>query len=377
MEKQLEKYLSKNGLAIEGMNSDTITISIQEGTLMQMIQIIMQGVAQCIYSSSEEESSHKKKDKNSTKKKKEDSSQKKDKIPSKKKTIKRESSSEEEKVIPKKKGKNKIEEDICTSQKKRESSSEEEEKVKSKYSKKLEEALSYSEHDNLNRITIKRDKIRKRLDAYPEITEDLITNLFHKYDDLFLDGYIKARMKEKKLKLEISANKLLTSTAGCVSNREGKIILKISIPVLMGVTISTKDNMLANTDTPVVDRLDALMQIIEHELVHIITLLYPPAHELNAEGKYDIAEHHGSWFVNTVKILFGHTRVTHMLTVGKREINIKYTKADFTLGQKVYFTDKAGNKQKSKIIKINPSKALVLTDTGLQYRVPYVILHPL
>lgn len=222
-------------------------------------------------------------------------------------------------------------------------------------------------------------KLNTKVNFYPDITEEFIQELVHQYDRIFLNGYIKEALKEKKLTLQVLVSTSMTKTAGSVGIKSGKIVFKISNPVLMGVTpVSVKQGVIANTDELVTSRLDAVMQIVEHELIHVITLLYSPTQELNAEGKYDIAEHHGTWFTNTADVLFGHTRVTHMLIPSGRSTptSLRHTKNDFKLGQKVHFMDRENNKIKGKVIKINPKKAVVMANDQRQFRVPYIILHP-
>jgi hypothetical protein len=380
---KLLEYLVSHGVKYSHSSGETV-LRLANSSLNELVSIILQGVAVSVYTQKKKELPSKKTPVRET-----ESSSEEESTPKKiiKKAIKKIESSSEEEQTPKKSEKKTI--------KKIESSSEEEtpkksekkvvspSKSESSSEKKLLSVLQEL-RNNFTKGSVEdlRNKVRKKIktkNGYPDVTEELVQELVDQYDKIFLKGYINYALKEKKLTLEVNVSKLLTKTAGSVGIKPGKIIFKISNPVLMGVIpASVKQGLIANTDELVIDRLDAVMQIIEHELVHVITILHSPTQELNVQGKYDIAEHHGTWFTNTANTLFGHTRVTHMLIPSGRATptSLKHTKEDFKLSQRVYFMNKDGKKLYGKVIKINPKKALVMTDNSLQFRVPYIILHP-
>ena len=224
-----------------------------------------------------------------------------------------------------------------------------------------------------------REEIRKKVnkpDGYPAITSMLVAKLITYYDAYFLNNLLAKGLRTHKLGMIAVVNTLATKTAGTAGRVKDNMEISISSTLLTNVTAENCERLFANKTTCVIDRLDALMEIVEHEIVHILAFLDEDANEVNAKGKIDAADSHGEWFMKTVAKLFRHTSFRHNLidTPGMENRTKLTTKEDLRIGQKVHFIAKGDEKMSGKVIKINPKNARVSIGPGLEYNVPYSLV---
>lgn len=237
--------------------------------------------------------------------------------------------------------------------------------------------ISELEIKNEKDVEFTRNVIKNRIkEFYPNspfqlVTPNLIAMLISEYDNLFFSGIINRKLEENDLGILAIASKSLTKTAGTASRKKKDLIVKISATIMNNITKDNAENLFGNKDESVKTRLNALMEIVEHELIHILQML---------DKNFNcLANHHGEWFKKYSKQIFFHTKCTHMLIeedpfIEKSDLK----KEDLKLGDNVSFItknkDKTFCKNKGKIIKLNPKKAKVFVDIGLSYSVSYAYL---
>lgn len=245
---------------------------------------------------------------------------------------------------------------------------------------KVSELPERSESD-INKL---RDKIRRRVmkqldieDGFPTITSEMIAEFIAYYDAYFFNRLIETNLEENNLEIVSIASNTLRTTAGTAGRIGDYLAVSISTKVMEGVKSDNSHRLLANKQTPVKDRLDALMNIIEHELIHILAMLDKDANTVNVGGVIEASEVHGDWFKRYARKIFGHTEYKHNLIdyQGSNSPELKKTtKERLSVGQKIYFFDKSGQKITGTINKLNPVNARVLIGVGREYNVPYSLL---
>lgn len=184
--------------------------------------------------------------------------------------------------------------------------------------------------------------------------------LYELYDKFFLNNECEKLIKEKKYKLEFKVGYGKKRIGYCKRLDRQTYLISIS-NMLTKLNFNNKLNI---NGIDVDNRLDALLILFEHELIHLYMFL---------KGWYDIKDKyylpHGKLFKTLVRRLFGHTKVRHQLDENKQIKN----KNDFNLKQKVCFDYKKAKKS-GIIIKLNPKRAKILLDNNIIMLVPYSLL---
>jgi hypothetical protein len=345
MEETLKKFLSSQGVTVNKTDRDMIVI-MSNGTLKSLASLIMQGSALCL-DLEEGEAEEKRRSRTSSVIKK---------SPIRKSS--REKYVEQTRVVSQ--DTNLV---LFNSFAKFDSQ------------KKIDHLeLSSSEEIELKRMMI-REIIEEKFHSFPdpEITPPLVAELISQYNDIFLDQILSKRLEEEGLGMYATTSKMLTRTAGTASRKDDNFIIKVSYKILMGVTSKNGSKLYANTQNPVGDRLNALMEIIEHELVHIINMLNIDSNEVNEDGTFDVADSHGRWFQKKSKEIFRHTSMRHFLIDDGTE-GSNYERNDYSIDETVSFKLKKTEGIRlftGKIIKLNPKNAKIQIDLGTGYSVPY------
>lgn len=222
-------------------------------------------------------------------------------------------------------------------------------------------------------IQAKRRHIRVTdpvLIAYPDIKDSLITSLLNYYDSIFFAGKISSFLAEKGLTFIGRSSRKLTNCVSTFSIDNKTIIYYVSHPLLMGINPDNVTAILINCSSHVADRMEALMQVIEHDLVHI--------YEFVTCGN-DMDATHSTYFNNTAAKLFGHIRSTHVLLNTTAKSNKQYTHLDFKKGQRVYFINAKDKKIEATVLYLGEKEATILVDSKehKQISIPYSRLYPL
>jgi len=235
---------------------------------------------------------------------------------------------------------------------------------------------------SLNDVTKRRKEIYDDFmeefdleDPYPNLEPSMIAFLINKYDILFFDSLLSTQLKDKGLGMLAVASNLLTKTAGCETRVDNDFIIKISTKIIDNISEDNTSRLYANKVTHVQNRIDALMEIIEHELIHAMNALDPINNEMLESGTCELQSSHGNWFTSIVNRLFLHTQHRHNLIdfAGSNEA----VKLDVQpkLGTKVSFVGKDRKMTNGTIVKLNPKKAQVRVAEGLIWNVPYPNLY--
>ena len=193
--------------------------------------------------------------------------------------------------------------------------------------------------------------------------------LFHLYDQLYFKKELTDMLANKNRKFLVGSNLRSNAKAGQHSYSDNTHTITINISMI--------NNLFKNEETLkcngliVTDRLDALMNVFEHELIHMYLSLKGLSRKIKSgAGKMYYAPH-GTLFQKTALKYFGHTDYRHCLTSG--DVNSYLTKEQTKVGMSVRFSSKT-KMIYGKVIKINPRNAKVLTESNNTYSVPYSML---
>jgi len=105
-----------------------------------------------------------------------------------------------------------------------------------------------------------------------------VRRLIEGYDELVLDGAVAALITQRGASLDTRVSRRLTSSAGCTRRKRARhggpdrYDVAVSAPLLFG-TFRGEARAVSVAGLPCRDRLDALLIVLEHELVHLLELL--------------------------------------------------------------------------------------------------------
>ncbi len=190
---------------------------------------------------------------------------------------------------------------------------------------------------------------------------DILPKLFTMYDRMFFGDQIQKIMAQKNVQINFIYNDRLVKKSGYCIKESCRYTINFSIAVLLQ-TFRNGEEFHISSGIKCYDRLECLMNVFEHELIHFIIQI------VHGHVKGDpIYKSHGEFFIQLARAYFGHTSFKHSLNqdgnkVGSRE-NFKLN--DFV----TYDSSKRGMTITGKITKLNPKTAQV----G-EYRVPYPML---
>ena len=182
------------------------------------------------------------------------------------------------------------------------------------------------------------------------------------YEYLIFSNLISNGLKKGNGNMEFGFSDRLTSTGGkCRRTGVCTYNITISSDRLNKLLPGNISDVHVNGITPK-DRVDALLLIFEHELIHAVLSIF----------KDDLSGH-DKLFKTIAKNLFGHVKSTHGIIDKKLDSPTQSIKNNFRVGDNVYFINKKNEKILGRIIKINPKRAKVNTITGV-FAVPYNML---
>jgi hypothetical protein len=188
--------------------------------------------------------------------------------------------------------------------------------------------------------------------------------MFTLYDQYFTGGTFSAYTAGSKVNLEFS--ELMTSTGGsCGFRGDCTYLLKISAKILRDITPdSLKNNTYQVGGLAVLDRLDGLMLVFEHELIHLV---------IQVAQISDGGASHGTLFKQMVLNIFGQTNIHHGLIARPsgigRPVVANPVQGQLRAGDTVYVNIK-GETIMAVVIKVNPKTVDVHSAKG-DFRVGY------
>jgi hypothetical protein len=186
----------------------------------------------------------------------------------------------------------------------------------------------------------------------------ILDPLYRLYDKYFFQSQLSQLLVGKKLTIQYSK---MTSRGGSCDKNGCEYTIKIGGPVMLGTFTKNETFHIAN-GLQCTDRLYCLMNILEHEIIHLII------QNVTGHKKADpVYGSHGDYFQQLAHAYFGHTAFRHSLNVS---VDTHRTREDFRVGQSVKFEHK-GTKMVGVIDQLNPKTARVGT-----YLIPYLLLEP-
>lgn len=194
-----------------------------------------------------------------------------------------------------------------------------------------------------------------------------IKNIFKIIDKIYFKNNIKNYLKKNNIKLDFKVSKKLTCTAGIC-----KYITPTNYQIVLSSTIINnifRDNtkVLKINGIKCFNSIECLINLFEHELVHLIIFLLCP----------ELGKGHGGHthtFKNIAHNIFGHTDYVHMLLTGdydKYENKIKLIKQNLKIGNIINIKFKNGKIMMGYVIKLSNKKVKVILENGNIYIIGY------
>jgi len=214
---------------------------------------------------------------------------------------------------------------------------------------------------------IKAEVLRLKLvetEMFQSLPVSAIKGIYDLYDKYVFNGYLNKEYPNVVFGNSIKSNKVL----GYYEPRYQRI--RINGNLLMSSLQTDKPE--ACNGVVCHTHLDILLNVFEHELVHLIV-------QNNCKNR---RKHHGEWFQAVARQLFGHTQFRHSL--GRPVNSSEYdeeggvmlnTRARFKPGERVDFKMPNGNLVKNCTIKkLNPTRALLICPEKKKWRVGYTFI---
>jgi len=193
--------------------------------------------------------------------------------------------------------------------------------------------------------------------------------IYNYYNEHSFNQELSTMLKDKNRKLTFGININSTSKIGEHKYDPSTNTHSIRISSSFICNLFNKNEKTMKTNGIIIgDRLSALINIFEHELVHLYCSLKGYTRKIReGEGKMYYSPH-GKLFQEMVFSYFGHTEFRHDLNKG--DATDLLSKDDCFVGMNIYF-DSKGTKIYGRIDKLNPKTCGVTTESGTGYNVSY------
>lgn len=220
-------------------------------------------------------------------------------------------------------------------------------------------------HCNSKRLKIRNSVLTDISKDTFIFTPSDLENIFYLYDDLFFNKELSSFNRKIIFKNDLNSKVKI----GChiVNNEEHTInISSIGIQNLF----SKGEKCIKGNGILIYDKLGALLNVFEHEIVHLYFHLKGYYKKIK-EGKGKMYySSHGKLFKELVFRFFGHTDIVHSFNHG--DATEQLNKNECSVGMRVSFIMKR-DIITGKILKTNPRYAKIETFAGI-YNVPYSML---
>ena len=195
--------------------------------------------------------------------------------------------------------------------------------------------------------------------------------IYHLYDQHCFNNELDKMLKEKKRTISLGSGIISEHKAGDHCRNGNSHTIRVS-SYMIGNLFSNGEKSIKANGMIIYDRFDALVTILEHEMVHLYCSLKGYTRKIKqGKGKMYYSPH-GKLFQEMVFRFFGHTDFRHSFNAG--EASEQLSRNDCRVGMYIYFVSiKRGNVY-GKIIKINPKRCKVYSEDGSNYDVPYSIV---
>lgn len=199
-----------------------------------------------------------------------------------------------------------------------------------------------------------------------EAPPNILQELFRMYDEVFFGKGLSAQTQSNNIRLTLTYSDRMTKTGGCCSVTGCSYEIRLSQHVILN-TFRKGENFHISNGLQCYDRLDCLMNVFEHELIHFIIGINGKSGKPGHIKGDPIYKSHGIYFRQLMKAYFGHTECVHNLTEDGEANTGKIE--HFHIGQYVTYTSKKDEPIVAKIDKLNPKRAVIGNMT-----VPYEML---
>lgn len=143
-----------------------------------------------------------------------------------------------------------------------------------------------------------------------------IEMIFDLYDEVFFQGQIREKLQEEGAIIDFFARSRKSGVAGLCGRKyiDGApyYYFDIAPNVLNDILKYNPNGMPLAAGVGCGDRLACLQIIIEHEIIHLLSMLWEYAIFRKDDAEYDIYGPHGLLFQCMIREYFGHTRYNHI-----------------------------------------------------------------
>lgn len=231
------------------------------------------------------------------------------------------------------------------------------------------------------RANIREELLKKEFFTpnFKKLTEANVRAVFQAYDRVFFDGQIQDMLRDTKSTLDFKvSNGEKATTAGSCSRRGCTYTLTFpnGLYQQLFATSTAVGRPLDLAGWKCADRLECLMIIFEHEVTHLIMMLWGyDGRVVQGPGKH-IYSSHGKLYKCMVNHYFKHSEFSHGLLNNDPSLGEHTGKDALKVGDKVKFKSRKANEViKGAIIKKNPTRAHVDVGGGKIMNVPYTLLY--
>ena len=195
--------------------------------------------------------------------------------------------------------------------------------------------------------------------------------LYNMYNTLSFDGNLGQLLCQKKRSLKFNTRLQSASTAGLHSYDDGNHTIKLSVHIISNL-FDKGETVIKSNGLNVYDKLDAMMNIFEHELIHLYCSLRGLSRKIKSGPGKMYYSPHGKLFQALVFRYFGHTEFRH--NFGQGDAVDMLTKNQCSTGMAIYFDNKSGTRVYGEIEKVNKVRCKINTETQGVYDVPFAML---
>jgi hypothetical protein len=177
----------------------------------------------------------------------------------------------------------------------------------------LDHKIEYYLENKISKDKIKKNHniIRKFLNIDSKkfiLTDLIIKKLFIIFDKLYFKNLIEDKLYDNRIDIDFGVSNKFKNAAGMCKYRNNKVELIFSSYIIEKIH-QDKFKSIEINGILCYDITDVLINLMEHEITHLILFLYD-------KYTHDVKSGHNHQFKNLVVNMYGHTKITHDLLSG-------------------------------------------------------------